>query len=73
MKNEFTKFEIKSKGTIFLMSVFESKTEDIHGGKWTKFIIRPDTQKSLELIKSRNCDKIYESNLSLNFFKKMMY
>ena len=41
MKNEFTKFETKSKKIIFLMSVFESKTENIRGGKWTKFITRP--------------------------------
>jgi len=73
MKNEFTKFETKSGKIIFLMSVFESKTEDIRGGKWTKFITRPDTQKSLELIKSRNCDKIYESTLSKYPFKKEMY
>ncbi len=73
MKNKFTKFETKSKKIIVLMSVFESKTEDIRGGKWTKFITRPETQKSLELIKSRNCNRIYESNLSKFPFKKEMY
>ena len=73
MKNEFTKFETKSRGIVFLMSVIETKTDHIRGGKWTKFITREDTQKSLESIKNRNCDRIYESNLSENQFKKMMY
>ena len=73
MKNEFTKFKTKSGRIVFLMSVIETKTEDIRGGKWTKFITRQDTQKSLELIKGRNYDRIYESNLPIHSFKKIMY
>jgi len=52
-----------------LMSVIETKTEDIRGGKWTKYITRPDTQKSLELLKERNCDRIFESKLAETPFK----
>ena len=70
MKNNWSKIKTKSGGTVFLMSVIESKTENIRGGKWTKFIARPDTQKSLELLKSRNCDRIFESKLSERLFKK---
>ncbi len=73
MKNEFTKFKTKSGRTVFLMTVIESKTENIRGGKWTKFITRSDTQKSLELIKTRNCTKIFESKLPESSFKKRMY
>jgi len=71
MKNDWTKIKRKS-GAVFLMSVIESKTEDIRGGKWTKYITRPDTQKSLELLKERNCDRIFESKLAETPFKKMI-
>jgi len=70
MKNDWTKIKRKSGGVVFLMSVFESKTEDIRGGKWTKYITRPDTQKSLELLKERNCDRIFESKLPETSFKR---
>jgi len=70
MKNDWTKIKRKSGGVVFLMSVFESKTEDIRGGKWTKYITRPDTHKSLELLKERNCDRIFESKLPETTFKR---
>ena len=63
MKNDWTEIRTKSGGKVFLMSVIESKTDTIRGGKWTKFIARHDTQKSLELLKSRKCDSIFESTL----------
>ena len=69
MKNDWTRVERKSGGVVFVMSVIESKTENIRGGKWTKFITRPDTQKSLELIK-KNCNRIYNSKLTEYSFKK---
>jgi hypothetical protein len=69
MKNNWTEIKSKSGGRVFLMSVIESKTDTIRGGKWTKFITRPDTQKSLELLKSRNSDKIFESILPEYLFK----
>ena len=52
------------------MSVIESKTEHILGGKWTKYITRTDTQKSLELLNKRNCDRIFESKLPESSFKR---
>ena len=70
MKNDWTKIERKSGGVVFLMSVIETKTEDIRGGKWTKYITRSDTQKSLELLKERNCDRIFESKLAETPFKR---
>jgi len=69
MKNDWTKIKRKS-GVVFLMSVIETKTEDIRGGKWTKYITRPDTQKSLQLLKERNCDRIFESKLAETPFKR---
>jgi hypothetical protein len=42
-------------------------------GKWTKFITRPDTQKSLELLKLRKCDRIFESVLSEYAFKSKIH
>ncbi|MBS3922361.1 MAG: HTH domain-containing protein [Nitrosarchaeum sp.] len=63
MKNDWTEIKSKSDNRVFLMSVIESKTDNIRGGKWTKFITRTNTQKSLELLKSRKCDRIFESNL----------
>ena len=34
---------------IFCMTAYESKTSQIKGGKWSKYIIREDTQKSLKM------------------------
>jgi hypothetical protein len=69
MKNDWTEIKTKSCNRVFLMSVIESKTDNIRGGKWTKFIARPDTQKSLELLKSRKCTRIFESPLPEYGFK----
>lgn len=70
MKNDWTELKTKHGGTVFLMSVIESKTENIRGGKWTKYITREDTKKSLKLLKDRNCDRIVESTLAEHAFKK---
>jgi hypothetical protein len=52
------------------MTAFETKTEHIRGGKWKKFITRKDTQTSIDLLRSRDCNTIFESNLSkLKFIK----
>ena len=45
------------------MTAFESKTHHIRGGKWRKFITRKETQRSIDLLRSRGSDKIYESKL----------
>lgn len=40
MKNDWTEIKSKSGNKVFLMSIIESKTDTIRGGKWTKFITR---------------------------------
>lgn len=70
MKNDWSKSKTKSGGIVFLMSAIESKTESIRGGKWTKYITRKDTQTSLELLRERHCERIYESKLPEYSFKQ---
>ncbi len=70
MKNDWGKIKTKSGNLVFVMSVIESKTEHILGCKWTKYITRTDTQKSLELLNKRNCDRIFESKLPESSFKR---
>ena len=69
MKNEYTKFQKKGK-PIYIMSVYESKTDHIKGGKWTKYITRKDTQISIDLLKQRGCDRIIESTSPRYIFQK---
>jgi hypothetical protein len=69
MKNEYTKFQKKGK-PIYIMSVYESKTDHIRGGKWTKYITRKDTQTSIDLLKQRGCDRIIESTGPRYIFQK---
>jgi len=45
------------------MTVIETKTEQIRGGKWSKYISRKDTQTSLDLLKNREGQRIHENNL----------
>jgi len=45
----------------YIMTVYESKTKQIKGGKWTKYIRREETQKSIDLVKSRG-GFIYENH-----------
>ena len=52
----------KTGKTTYIMSAYESKTKQIKGGKWTKYITRPDTQKSIDLLKSRGGAYIYEQH-----------
>ncbi|MCE9652260.1 MAG: HTH domain-containing protein [Nitrosarchaeum sp.] len=61
MNLDFTKHV--SLKTTYIMTVFETKTSHIRGGKWIKYITRKDTQKSIDLIKSRGTSRIYESTL----------
>jgi Mn-dependent DtxR family transcriptional regulator len=62
MNLDFTKHVGPSKIT-YIMTVFESKTSHIRGGKWIKYITREDTQQSIDLVKSRGNGRIYESTL----------
>ena len=73
MELDYTKSKTGSEKITFVMIAFEIKTKDIRGGKWYKYITRPDTQQSLELLKSRGGTRIYESKLSQHQFKKLIY
>ncbi len=44
---------------IFCMIAYESKTSQIKGGKWRKYITREDTQKSLQMQKDRQMSYIW--------------
>lgn len=65
---EYTKHTSKTGNTTYIMTAYETKTEEIKGGKWIKYITRPDTQKSLDLIKSRGGKRIHESHTSKSRF-----
>lgn len=69
MRNDWSELKTKSGGIVFLMSAIESKTDGIRGGKWTKFITRKDTQTSLQLLRNRNCERIFESKMPEYLFK----
>ena len=69
MSNQYTKHQTDNK-TIYVMTAYETKTQHIRGGKWSKYITKSDTQKSIDLIRSRGIDKIYESNMSMQQFQK---
>jgi len=72
MSNQYTKHHTPSGKTIYVMTAYETKTQHIRGGKWTKYITRKDTQKSIDLLKSRGNDKIYESSLPKHKFQSEM-
>lgn len=46
----------------YIMSVYESKTKHIKGGKWTKYIRRTETQQSIDAIKGRKGAYIYQDH-----------
>ena len=48
-------------GTIFAMSVIETKTEHIEGGKIEKLILRKKTQESILLAKQKHLTKLWDS------------
>ena len=72
MSNEYTKYHTPSGKTIYVMTAYETKTQHIRGGKWTKYITRKDTQRSIDLLSSRGSNKIYESSLSKRKFQYEM-
>jgi len=51
----------KSGKMTYIMTAHEKKTKYIKNGKWFKYITRPDTQRSIDLLKSRGGKRIYES------------
>lgn len=60
----------KTNKTTYIMTAYESKTKDIRGGKWYKYITRHDTQQSIDLLKQRGGTRIIESKKLLHEFKK---
>jgi len=68
MTNDYTTYNNCGK-TIYIMNVIESKTAHIRGGKWIKYITKKETQQSIDLLRARGCNKIYESNASRYAFQ----
>ena len=60
----------KTNKTTYIMTAYESKTKYLRGGKWYKYITRLDTQKSIDLLKSRDGSSIYEYKLTKEKFRK---
>lgn len=71
MKNDYEIHETSSGKTIYVMTAFETKTMHIRGGKWKKFITREDTQKSIDLLRSRGITRIHESAYKQKFQREM--
>ena len=69
MELDYTKVNGRTGKTTFIFTAYETKTDHIRGGKWYKYITRPDTQASLELLKSRGSRRIFESNTLKTPFK----
>ena len=61
MENNYTIQKTNLGKLVYIMTVHESKTDHIRGGKWIKYITREDTQKSIDLLRSRGITKIHES------------
>ena len=77
MTLDYTKHTSSKTGkTTYFMSVIESKTAHIKGGKWKKFIVRPDTQKSIDLAIEKGQKKIiaskYTHDQAAIYFNKVM-
>lgn len=51
----------KTHAVTYIMKAYESKTKQIRGGLWRKFIRWPETQKSIDLLKARGGTKLFES------------
>jgi len=56
----------------YIMTAYESKTENLRGGKWYKYITRADTQKSIDLLKSRGNIKIHGCEVPKYLFKRQI-
>jgi len=69
MENDYTIHKSSSGKSVYVMTAHESKTDHIRGGRWTKYITREDTQKSIDLLRARGITKIYESNDSKHKFQ----
>ncbi len=72
MKLDYTKYTGKTGKTTYIMTAYESKTKHIKGGKWLKYITRPDTQRSIDLLKARGGNRIYETESYMHKFRKQI-
>ncbi|MGC1709848.1 MAG: helix-turn-helix domain-containing protein [Nitrosotalea sp.] len=64
MRLDYAKHTGKSGRTTYIMTAFESKTKNVKRGKWVKYITRADTQKSIDLLKARGVNRIFESKVA---------
>ncbi len=62
MTLEYVKHETTTT-TTYIMDAIETKTRQIRGGKWTKYITRPQTQESIDLLKNRGGFKICDTQI----------
>lgn len=68
MTLEYEKHTSKKGKVTYFMTAYESKTAHIKDGKWLKYITRENTQKSIDLLKARGVNRIYETTLSKSAF-----
>ncbi|NIP61985.1 MAG: helix-turn-helix domain-containing protein [Nitrosopumilaceae archaeon] len=69
MNLDYTKHVSQKTGsTTYIMTAYESKTKQIRGGKWYKYITRKDTQSSIDLARKRGLSFIHESNMDRRNF-----
>lgn len=65
MTTDYTTHTSSKTGKItYIMTVYESKTRQIKGGKWTKYIRRKQTQDSIDAVKEKGTGFIYENHTS---------
>lgn len=72
MSLDYTKHQSSSGRITYIMTAIETKTQHIRGGKWFKYITRKDTQQSIDILKQRGKNRIYESTLAKYKFRKMI-
>lgn len=70
MRLDYTRHTSSKGKTTYIMTAFESKTRHIKRGKWVKYITRGNTQKSIDILKARGADRIFESKIAKSIFQK---
>ena len=72
MKLDYTKHTSRTGQTTYIMTAFEPKTRHIKRGKWIKYITRSSTQKSIDIIKARGVNRIFESKTAKDKFQRQI-
>ncbi len=74
MKLDYVTIPSARGGETLVLKAYESKTKQINGGIWKKFIKRQDTIDSLKALKARGGSRIFENkeNLPMRIFEKNM-